>query len=184
MTNHSVSGSFLTASDDCLSANDCRASGAFWPDTINKVCSLCDAGEAACDGNGQGLATACAANDAGEQLYLLEGDWYLASSAPLSVARHSPCLLTHSVAAELCPSTHFADNDTKACVHCAVGALTCGGLNDAFTCGVSESNKRLYLDTAGDQSGMCVLPANCDKSTYPNPTSASAFSLATFPSSS
>ncbi|BGP47344.1 hypothetical protein JCM10450v2_003196 [Rhodotorula kratochvilovae] len=125
---------FLAVTNDCLTAAQCALSGAFWADAVNKVCSRCDAGEAACTGNGAGLATACAKNDAGAQLYLNEGD---------------------CVVAALCPSTHFADDESK---------------SDAYTCGADESDNRLYLNIAGADKGLCVLPADCDKSTYSNPT--------------
>ncbi|BGP47334.1 hypothetical protein JCM10450v2_003186 [Rhodotorula kratochvilovae] len=97
---------FLAVTNDCLTVAQCASSGAFWADAVNKVCSRCDAGEAA-------------------------------------------------VVAVLCPSTHFADDESK---------------SDAYTCGADESDNRLYLNTAGADKGLCVLPANCDKSTYSNPT--------------
>ncbi|BGP05634.1 hypothetical protein JCM10049v2_001440 [Rhodotorula toruloides] len=136
-----ASGTYLSQSGDCLSAGACKASGAFWPDASNNVCSTCDAGEAACTGNGAGLATACASNADGKQLYLYKGDCYTSNA---------------------CPAATYPDNNSKTCTACDAGALTCTGPHAALTCGADSNGARLFLNINGD----CVTAPNCDSSTY------------------
>ncbi|KAK4333128.1 hypothetical protein RTBOTA2_001866, partial [Rhodotorula toruloides] len=137
----SARGTYLSQSGDCLSADACKASGAFWPDSKNNVCSTCDAGEAACTGNGAGLATAWATNADGKQLYLFQGDCYTSNA---------------------CPAATYPDNNSKACTACDAGALTCTGPHAALTCGTDSIGARLFLNINGD----CVTASNCDSSTY------------------
>jgi hypothetical protein len=49
---------------------------------VTDACSSCDPGEAACTGNGVGLATACATDAEGKQLFLYNGDCVSSESCP------------------------------------------------------------------------------------------------------
>ncbi|BGP26501.1 extracellular matrix protein FRAS1 [Rhodotorula toruloides] len=139
-----ASGTYLTQGGDCVSAEACVTSGAFWADDANNVCSTCDAGEAACTGNGAGLATACATNDRDEQLYLYNGDCYTGNA---------------------CPAAYYPDNNTKSCQACDPGALSCTGPHAATSCGLDSDGQRLYLNIDGN----CVTAPNCDSSTWSDP---------------
>ncbi|BGP34161.1 hypothetical protein JCM10296v2_005976 [Rhodotorula toruloides] len=139
-----ASGTYLTKQGDCVSADACKAGGAFWPDSSNNACSTCDAGEAACTGNGAGLATACATNEAGKQLYLYKGDCYTSDA---------------------CPAAFYADNNSKSCQACDAGALSCIGPHAALICGTDSIGARLYLNIDGN----CVTAPNCDSSTWSDP---------------
>ncbi|GAA5872136.1 hypothetical protein JCM8547_003818 [Rhodosporidiobolus lusitaniae] len=138
-------GLYISTSKDCLTADECKASGAFYPDDDTRSCSTCDPFEAACTDNGLGFATACATNDNGDQLYLFDGN---------------------CVASTDCPAAYFPDTETKACTPCAKGALVCDSATKATLCGVdSDSNARLYLNI----DGMCVIKNGCDSSTWADP---------------
>ncbi|GAA5974065.1 hypothetical protein JCM11641_008240 [Rhodosporidiobolus odoratus] len=137
------SGLYLSADHNCLTADQCKASGAYFPDADTGACSTCDPGELACTDNGLGFATACGTNTDGAQLYLYQGD---------------------CVAATDCPTAYFADGATKSCQACDAGALTCTGHSAALTCGASAQGGRLYLNI----DGMCVNPGACDASTFPD----------------
>ncbi|KAK4336324.1 extracellular matrix protein FRAS1 [Rhodotorula toruloides] len=139
-----ASGTYLTQGGDCVSAEACVTSGAFWADAANNVCSTCDAGEAACTGNGAGLATACATNDRDEQLYLYNGDCYTGNA---------------------CPAAYYPDDKTKSCQACDPGALSCTGPHAATSCGFNSDGQRLYLNIDGN----CVTAPNCDSSTWSDP---------------
>ncbi|GAA5831382.1 hypothetical protein JCM11251_004004 [Rhodosporidiobolus azoricus] len=73
---------YLSTSNNCLTAEECKASGAFYPDSDSNVCSSCDPGELACSDNGIGFAEACGTNENGDQLYLHEGDCVIAPDCP------------------------------------------------------------------------------------------------------
>ncbi|GAA5985952.1 hypothetical protein JCM11641_004839 [Rhodosporidiobolus odoratus] len=149
-------GLYLSASHDCLTHDDCKASGAYYPDdgestspsrahhmssscvlalADTATCSTCDPGELACTDNGLGFATACGKNDNGDQLYLYDGDWQVSSSP------------------------------TNSCQRCDTGALACTGHSEATLCGISLGLQRLYLNV----DGMCVEEASCDSSTWADP---------------
>ncbi|GAA5988380.1 hypothetical protein JCM11641_005456 [Rhodosporidiobolus odoratus] len=139
------SGLFLTASHDCVTSQQCKASGAFFPDAATRACSNCDDGEAACTANGLGFATACAKNANGDQLFLYQGN---------------------CVPNAACPTGYFGDLASKACQKCDAGALTCTGYGAATSCGFTSARKRLYLD-----NGKCVLAATCSSGTWAEPVS-------------
>ncbi|GAA5890901.1 hypothetical protein JCM6882_008852 [Rhodosporidiobolus microsporus] len=132
---------YLSASHDCLTAEQCKASGAFFPDLDIGACSNCDPGELVCTANGVGFATACGTNDGGEQLYLYNGD---------------------CVAALDCPAAFFPDDASKSCVACSAGALQCTGLTEATLCGATDEGARLFLS-----EGMCVEA--CEEDSWANP---------------
>ncbi|GAA5881264.1 hypothetical protein JCM3774_002869 [Rhodotorula dairenensis] len=138
------SGLYLSEQKDCISADECTASGPFFPDDLTEACSSCDPGEAACTGNGVGLATACATGADGRQLYLYKGD---------------------CVGSESCPAAFYADADKKQCLPCDAGATSCTGPHQATACGFTSTNKRLYLNI----DGMCVEKASCDATTWADP---------------
>ena len=52
---------------------------------VTDACSSCDPGEAACTGNGVGLATACATDAEGKQLFLYNGDCVSSESCPAAL---------------------------------------------------------------------------------------------------
>ncbi|GAA5853424.1 hypothetical protein JCM8547_002449 [Rhodosporidiobolus lusitaniae] len=133
-------GIYLSASKNRLTAEQCKASGAFYPDDDTRSCSTCHPGQAACTNSGLGFATACATNDHGDQLYLFDGN---------------------CVAATDCPAAYFADSASKECKACAPGALSCTSLFAATSCGVTETGDQLFL-----QDGRSVVEAGCDSSTW------------------
>ena len=98
-------GFVLSEGKDCISAEDCAASGPFFADNcesmsltqhggpgilhadasfaeVTGVCSSCDPGEAACTGNGVGLATECGTDADGKQLDLYNGECVSSESRP------------------------------------------------------------------------------------------------------
>ncbi|KWU43004.1 hypothetical protein RHOSPDRAFT_35390 [Rhodotorula sp. JG-1b] len=137
-------GLYLSEKKDCISADECTASGPFFADDLTDACSSCDPGEAACTGNGVGLATACATDAEGKQLFLYNGD---------------------CVSSESCPAALYADADKKQCLACDPGATSCKGPGQATSCGFTPANKRLYLNV----DGMCVENASCDATTWADP---------------
>ncbi|GAA6005563.1 hypothetical protein JCM10207_005251 [Rhodosporidiobolus poonsookiae] len=136
-------GRYLSGSKDCLTADECKASGAFFPDDDTGACSTCDPGEAACTDNGVGFATACATNANGDQLFLSEGD---------------------CVPAAGCPSAFFADAASKECHSCDPGALSCTGVGAATSCGFDSAEEALYLN-----DGMCDPKSSCPAGTWADP---------------
>ncbi|GAA5902932.1 hypothetical protein JCM6882_009164 [Rhodosporidiobolus microsporus] len=137
-------GLFLTIDDDCVSAEKCKASGAFFPDTVTNACSTCDPGEASCDGNGRGLANSCAKNEDGDQLYLHERNCVVATD---------------------CPGNYYPDQTELACKPCDPFVLQCKGPGQALACGVNSNSTQLYLNI----DGTCVEKDKCDASTYADP---------------
>ncbi|GAA5986253.1 hypothetical protein JCM10908_006477 [Rhodotorula pacifica] len=138
------SGLYLSEKKDCISADECTASGPFFADDLTEACSSCDPGEAACSGNGVGLATACATGPDGKQLYLYQGD---------------------CVSSESCPAAFYADQDKKQCLACDAGATSCKGPHQATACGFTSASKRLYLNIVG----MCVEKTSCAATTWADP---------------
>ncbi|GAA5844508.1 hypothetical protein JCM11251_004197 [Rhodosporidiobolus azoricus] len=136
-------GLFLTIDDDCVTAQECKASGAFFADHETGACSTCDAGEASCDGNGRGLANSCAKNDSGEQLYLYQRDCVVATD---------------------CPGNYYPDEAKLACKPCDAFVLQCKGPGQALSCGVNSQNTQLYLN-----EGKCVVKEECPSTTYADP---------------
>ncbi|GAA5902872.1 hypothetical protein JCM6882_009149 [Rhodosporidiobolus microsporus] len=135
---------FLDINNDCVSAEKCKASGAFFPDSVTNACSTCDPGEASCDGNGRGLANSCAKNDNGDQLYLYERNCVVATD---------------------CPGNYYPDQTELACKPCDPFVLQCKGPGQALACGVNSNSTQLYLNI----DGTCVDKRQCDNSTYADP---------------
>ncbi|GAA5853415.1 hypothetical protein JCM8547_002445 [Rhodosporidiobolus lusitaniae] len=143
-------GLYLSVSKDCLTAEQCKASGAFYPDEDTRSCSTCHSGQAACTDNGLGFATACATSDNGDQLYLFDGN---------------------CVAATDCPAAYFADSD-------ALSAATSCGVSDAGDqlflqdgrCVVeAECDSSSWADLATRTCSSCKL-IDEDAATCENPT--------------
>ncbi|GAA6014916.1 hypothetical protein JCM10207_002224 [Rhodosporidiobolus poonsookiae] len=134
-------GLYKTLDNNCVDFDGCKELGAYWPDDDTGACSTCDAGEAACTGNGDGKATACGTTTDGEQLYLYEGN----------------CV--HSTA---CPGKFYANTTTNACAACDPFVERCTGSGEATLCGLDTvQNKKLFLE-----NGMCVTAGNCPNTTY------------------
>ncbi|GAA5867152.1 hypothetical protein JCM3774_004411 [Rhodotorula dairenensis] len=137
-------GFYLSETKECISATKCSASGPFFPDDVTGVCSRCDAGEAACTGNGIGQATECGTGDDGKQLFLYKGD---------------------CVSLGACPVGFYADTGKKQCLACGSGATACKGPHDATACGFTATGQRLYLTS----DGRCVSKDSCPSGTWANP---------------
>ncbi|GAA6010347.1 hypothetical protein JCM10207_005185 [Rhodosporidiobolus poonsookiae] len=173
-------GRYLSASKDCLTANECQASGAFFPDDETNACSTCDPGEAACTDNGVGFATACATNENGDQLFLQDGDWQecracdegaltcTGTGAALTCGFDGAGKMLYlktdgmCVGKTGCSAGSWADPATRKCESCKLldeDAATCTG-PFMLTC------TNLFL-----QSGACVPASDCITGTYPSSAS-------------
>ncbi|GAA5944837.1 hypothetical protein JCM10213_006607 [Rhodosporidiobolus nylandii] len=137
------SGLYLSASHDCLTADQCTKSGAFFADDDTNACSPCDPGEAACTDNGDGFATACSTDSNGNQLYLQWGN---------CVSRSD------------CFGNYYPDDAAFKCKACGAFELSCTGPGAATACGVNDKNVQLYLD-----SGKCVKKTDCASTTWADP---------------